>query len=110
MIPNNALQQLSGGKSLPFLHCQKKAVEVFGLRSRIRALSLSDSGEMGKSLRAERREAEKEQGKTEGNRQSRSLVASPLQWLLTDQQGAKSTRGRTKWRVLKNGKRRVVEE
>lgn len=27
----------------------------------------------------------------------KSLVASPLHWLPTDQQGAKSTRGRDKW-------------
>lgn len=34
----------------------------------------------------------------------KSLVASPLHWLPRDQQGAKSTQGRKKWKVLERGK------
>lgn len=36
-------------------------------------------------------------------RNEKSFVASPLHWLPRDQQGAKSTQGRKKWRVFGEG-------
>jgi len=43
---------------------------------------------------------QRESDKNECHGELKSLVAFPLRWLPRDQQGAKSTQGRKKWRVL----------
>lgn len=55
------------------------------------------------------RKRERERARNECRGELKSLVASLLHWLPGDQQGAKSTQGRKKWRVFREGEGRDLE-
>lgn len=97
MTPNNLMLQLSDSQaSNPcffFLSLSNRPVNFW---PQIRVVSKGKRGER----RKDRGKEVKWESKLGTSTVLKSLVALPLHWLPRDQQGAKSTQGRQKWRVF----------
>lgn len=101
MILNNLMLQLSSGQ------VSNPCFFLLSLSKRLVDFLATDQGSVPSLLHVWRGEKE---GRKEGSKLGmsaslKSLVASPLHWLPRDQQGAKSTQGRQKWKVFTEGRK-----